>query len=132
MSQDDVDRSLRVIEAVNERDLDAYLELMDDDVEAISRLAPLEGAYRGHNGIRTWWDNVLGTWPDFRIEIVDARALGDGATIGEMRMHGVGAGSGIPSDWTVFLPGRWRAGKCVWWGSFATKAEALEALGVGG
>jgi ketosteroid isomerase-like protein len=128
MPQDDVDRINQVVDAVNARDLDAYLALMHDDVEVVSRLAPIEGSYHGHDGIRAWWDSVLGTWPDFHIEVVDVRAAGDDVSIGELRLHGVGAGSGIPSDWTVFSPGRWRAGKCVWWGSYATEAEALAAL----
>jgi hypothetical protein len=26
--------------------------------------------------------------------------------------------------------GRWRQGKCVWWGNFRTRGEALEAAGL--
>jgi ketosteroid isomerase-like protein len=130
MSQDTRALTVRVIDAVNERDLDAYLGLMHDDVEAITRLVSIEGVYRGHDGIRRWWANVLNTWPDFRIELAELEVLEDDLMLGTLNLHGVAASSGLPSEWTVFSPGRWRAGKCVWWGSFATRAEALAAIGV--
>ena len=41
MSQENVDLHYRVMDAYNRRDLDAYLELMDDDVEGIPRIAAI-------------------------------------------------------------------------------------------
>ena len=52
MSQENVELARRSIDAINRRDLDAYLALVDDDVEAVSRLAPIEGGHHGHDGIR--------------------------------------------------------------------------------
>ena len=42
MSQENVELTYRAIDAFNRRDLDAYLALMDDDVEAVSRLGAIE------------------------------------------------------------------------------------------
>jgi ketosteroid isomerase-like protein len=52
MPPDNVTLLHRAYEALNRRDLDAFLALMDPDVEALPRVVALESAYRGHNGIR--------------------------------------------------------------------------------
>jgi ketosteroid isomerase-like protein len=128
MSEENVELARQSIEAINRRDLDGYLALMDHEVEAVSRLSPIEGGHQGHDGIRHWWKMFLDTWPDFSARIVELHAVGD-VTLGEVELHGRGVGSEIPSMWTVYSAARWRRGKCVWWGNFATRAEAFEAAG---
>jgi hypothetical protein len=129
MSQENVEMARQSIDAINRRDLDAYLALMDPEVEAVSRLSGIEGGHRGQDGIRYWWKILLDTWPDFSARIVKLHAVGD-LTLGEVELHGRAAGSEIPSTWTVHSAARWRRGKCVWWGNFATRDEALEAVGL--
>ena len=129
MSQENVDLASRSIDAINRRDLAAYLALADDGVEAISRLAPIEGGYHGHDGIRRWWETLFDTWPDFTVRIVELQAVED-LTLGTLHLRGRGAGSDIPSEWTVWSVARWQSGKCDWWGNFRTRAEALEAAGL--
>jgi hypothetical protein len=65
MSQENVDLALRAFEAVNRRALDAFLALMDDDVEVVTRIAAVEGGLHGHDGIRFWWENIFTSFPDF-------------------------------------------------------------------
>jgi SnoaL-like protein len=79
MSQESVALVYRGAEAFNRRDLDAFLALNDADVEFTSRFAELEGGgpYRGHDGIRSWSENVCGIWSDVSVEIGEARDLGD-------------------------------------------------------
>ena len=129
MSQENVELARRSIDAINRCDLDAYLALVDDDVEGVSALAPIEGEHHGHDGIRRWWDTVFDTWPDFTVEVVELRSVED-LTLGTVRLSGHGAGSDIPSEWMLWSVARWRQGKCVWWGNFRTRAEALEAAGL--
>jgi ketosteroid isomerase-like protein len=129
MSQENVELAYRSIDAINRRDLAAYLTLADDDIEAVSRLAPIEGGYHGHDGIRRWWETLFETWPDFTARVVELRPVGD-LTLGTLLLRAHGAGSDIPSDWTVCSVARWRGGKCVWWGNFRTRGEALEAVGL--
>jgi ketosteroid isomerase-like protein len=129
MSQGNVELARQSVDAVNRRDLDRILSLMDSDVHAVSRLSAIEGGDRGHEGIRYWWDMFLDTWPDFSAGIVELHAVGD-VTLAELQLRGRGAGSEIPSVWTVYNAARWRRGKCVWWGNFATHAAALEAVGL--
>jgi ketosteroid isomerase-like protein len=69
MSQENVELMYRAFDAFNRRGLDAFVALMDDDVDT-------------------------------------------------------------PLDEKVCHVARWRHGKCVWWRSFNTRAEALEAVGL--
>ena len=48
MSQENVEVARQAYDAVNRRDLDAFLELMDPEVVALPRQAAMEGGYRGH------------------------------------------------------------------------------------
>jgi ketosteroid isomerase-like protein len=128
MSQENVELNYRFYEAYNRRHLAAALALFDDDVEVDSILVGMEGSYRGHDGIRRLWEDVLNAVPDLTLEAVEVRDLGD-STVAHVRLRGHGAGSDVPFDETLWYVGRWRRGKCVWWGDFRSEAEALEAVG---
>jgi ketosteroid isomerase-like protein len=130
MSQENVELVYRVLDAFNRRDLDAALALVHGDVEFGSRLAAMEGGYDGHEGIRRWWRTILDASPDRMIEIVEVRDLGD-VTLTRAQARGHGAVSQIPYEETIWSVARWRGKKAVWWGVFPTKAEALEAVGLG-
>ena len=129
MSQDNVELVHRLIEALNRRDLDAGLALMDDDVEVASRIVAIEGDLRGHDGVRHWWQNWFDTWPDYKVEIVEVRDGGD-VTLAAFRARGHGAGSELPFHDTAWQLCRWRAGKCVAWRILTDRAEAFEAAGL--
>ena len=47
-----------------------------------------------------------------------------------IRRHGHGLDSGTPFDDTPWQASEWRDGKVVWWQTFASEAEALEAAGL--
>jgi ketosteroid isomerase-like protein len=79
MSEENVDQARRGYDALNRRDLDAFLALMDPEVEFTTRFAQMEGGsqYRGHDGVREWWEDLLAIFPDFRVEVLEVRDLGD-------------------------------------------------------
>jgi ketosteroid isomerase-like protein len=129
MSQENVDLAYRAFDAVNRRDLDALLALMDEDVDAVSRTVAMEGGLHGHDGMRRWWENWLDVFPDYNIEVVEVRDLGD-LTVAALRGLDHGAGSDVPFEDTIWHASRWRRGKCVWWRTFPTFDEALEAAGL--
>jgi ketosteroid isomerase-like protein len=128
MSQENVELTRRAFEAFKDRDLDGLLTMMDDDVEAFPILAGMEGGYRGHDGIRRWWAGLLGTFPDFRAEIVELRDLGD-TNLTVVRLRGHGAGSATPVDATTWHVTRFRHGKCSRWHVYTSEREALSAVG---
>jgi len=129
MSQENVDSYVAMAEAFNARDWDAFLAFADQSIEVESRLVAMEGPYRGHEGLRRWWENFVDAFPDYRIEIEETRDLGD-ITLCHIRGRGHGAGSKTPVIDPFWQVGRWRNGKCVWWHNCSTEAEALEAAGL--
>ena len=129
MSQENVELAQQAFDALNRRDLGAFLALMDADVEAESRLAAMEGGYHGHDGIRHWWQNLLGAFPDYTVETVEARELGN-LTLATLRGRGHGADSDTPFVDTVWVVVEWRGKKAVRWRVLSTEAAALEAVGL--
>jgi ketosteroid isomerase-like protein len=131
MSRENLELTYRAYDAFNRRDLDAFLELMHEEVEVESRLVAMEGGYHGHEGTRRWWSNFLGILPDYTVEVERVRDLGD-VTVAQLCGRGHGAASATPLVETFWQATRWREGKCVWWRNFSTEAEALEAAGLSG
>ena len=127
MSQENVELAKRALDAFNQRDWEAFLALTDEDIEIESRLVAMEGAYHGHEGLRRWWNDSVGAFPDYTAEHLEIRDLGD-ITLGHVRGRGHGAGSDTPFVDPFWQPTRWRDGKCVWWRNCSTEAEALEAV----
>jgi hypothetical protein len=131
MSQENVRLFYEVIEAFNRRDLDAYLALMDPEVEFTPYEVWVQGGqpYRGHAGIRSWWHDTFEVLPDLKAEVYDVRDLND-----RMFVHGClrgqGAESGAPIERTMWLAIEWREGMEVWWCAFGSEAEALKAAGL--
>ena len=121
----------RAVDMFNRRNLDGFLALLAEDVRADPRLAPMEGGYHGHDGIRRWWKALLDGIPDFNAEVVEVRGLRDDLVVAVIRSRGHGAESAAPFEETSWLPIRIRHGKAVWWGVFLSEGEALEAAGRG-
>ena len=69
--------------------------LMDKEVEMESRLVAIEGGYHGHEGMRRWWEDFLGTFPDYQIEIEEMRDLGD-VTLSHFKGWGHSGGEESP------------------------------------
>jgi hypothetical protein len=93
MSQENVELHYRCLDAFNRRDLDAFLTLMDDDVEAVPRAGAMEGesSYRRHEGVRRWWKTGHDVFPDWNIEVLAVRDIGD-LTVADLFVRGHGGG----------------------------------------
>jgi ketosteroid isomerase-like protein len=74
VSQENVELAYRAFDALNRRELDAFLALMDDDIEVVPRVSAIEGEsnYRGHDGVRRWWSSMLDVFPDYSMDRRDA------------------------------------------------------------
>jgi ketosteroid isomerase-like protein len=129
MSEENVELFHRSVDAINRRDLEAFMALMDQDVQAVSRIANVEGGLHGHEGIRKWWDNWLDAFPDYQLEVVDIRDHGD-VLIATFSAVGHGATSRLPFEDNGWIVGRWRDGRCTWWQICRSEAEALGAAGL--
>lgn len=127
MPRRNTDLAWLLIEAFNRRDLDGMLALTHAEVEIEPRLVGMEGGYRGHEGVRRWWSDLLEGFPDYTVEVEDVLALGE-MTLARVRGRGHGAGSGTLVVEIWWQSATWRDGRCAWWRNFATEPEALEAV----
>ena len=130
MSQENVELVHRVTDAFNRRDLDAFLALMDEDVEASPRFGAMQGGYHGHEETRRMWTDLLGVFPDFSLEFHEVHDIGENVTLAAGRARGHGANSDTPVEQVVWQVARWRRGMIFWWAHFETRAEAIEAAGL--
>lgn len=128
MSQENVERIARGHDAFNRRDFAAFLALHDPAVEFLPYEIAVEGGdpYRGHDGVRSWWEASLEVLPDLQVEVYEVRDFGD-RTFARGRLRGHGAGSSAPFERAVWQVFEFRDGKIVWWSAFESEAEALEA-----
>jgi ketosteroid isomerase-like protein len=112
--------------ALNSGDLEAFLALTDKDVEFTSMVAEAEGTvFRGHSGVRAWWNTVRAAFEDVRWEVFDVRGSGDGG-VAHFRM--VGTLGSVPVEQTMWQAVVLRDGKLIWWAFFRSEREALEAV----
>jgi ketosteroid isomerase-like protein len=126
MSEENVVLGHRIVDTFNRRDLDAILALADDGIEGAPALASIEGNYHGHAGIRRWWESLFSGLPDFTVEVVEVRDLGD-LTVAVLHFRAQGAVSHAPVEQRLWQVAEWRDRKVIWWQTFRTEAEALEA-----
>jgi hypothetical protein len=128
MSQENVARFYRAVEAVRRRDLDAYLAVLDADVD-IAPLGAIRPSYHGHDGVRRWWEDLFAVAPDFSLDIDEVRDLEESLLVA-LRVHGHGRGSGVPVDQGVWQVVKFRHEKVLSWRSYGSEREALEAVGL--
>jgi ketosteroid isomerase-like protein len=130
MAEDNVDLVHRAFDAVNRRDIDAFLALMSPDVVFVPRLLAVEGGeLRGHEGVRKWWVSIFDAFPDFEATVLEVRAA-DTFTISNMRYRGRGGGSSAPFEESIWLVSNWQDGRSVWAKSYRDEAEARRAAGL--
>jgi ketosteroid isomerase-like protein len=117
-------------EALNSGDLEAFLALTAEDVEFTSMVAEAEGTvFRGHAGVRAWWNTVRGAFEDVHWELLDVRGSGDRGFV-HFRMSG--QLGGVPVEQEMWQATLLRDRKVTWWAFFRSEREALEAVGLSG
>jgi ketosteroid isomerase-like protein len=115
-------------EALNSGDLEAFVARTAEDVEFTSLVAEADGrTYRGHAGVRDWWETVLGAFRDPHWEVLDTLDAGDRAVL-KSRLTATLADSEV--EQTMWMAARLREGKLGWWAFFRTEEEALDAVGI--
>ena len=130
MSRENVELYRQGIDAFNRRDLDAFLALAHPDVVGVSRVLAIEGgSYRGYEGTREWWNNLLDVFPDFTIEVISVRDAGQ-LTVSELRTGAHGEGSAAPLEELIWQVSEWRDGQVVRWQIYESERDALQAAGL--
>ena len=98
MSQENVEVVTRAVDAINHRDIDGYLACCTEDVQLVTPVADVGGAYDGPGGIRRFFTDIADAAPDFRIVIERLEAVGPDRVLGFMCVTGTGRASGIPIE----------------------------------
>jgi ketosteroid isomerase-like protein len=131
MSEANVDLARRAFAAFSARDIEATLAVMHEEIEFLPVTANLTTGgvpYRGHDGIRSYMEDVARVWDELRVYPSEYRDLGD-TVVALGRIHGRGGGMIIdrPTGWV------WRCenGKIVFGRIYASHEEALRAAGLG-
>ncbi|MBM3666173.1 MAG: nuclear transport factor 2 family protein [Actinobacteria bacterium] len=126
MTIDVIETTRRASEGLSRDDLDAFLELVDPEVEFNSLVAEADtGVFRGHQGVREWWAMLKGSLGGVRFDPVEAIPTEhDRVAIAKIRVVGEVSGVEIGQDmWQVIYSPE---GLAVWWGVFRTVQEARE------
>ena len=97
MSHENVELAERVVAAVNERDVDAYLACCADDVKLRTPWAAVEGVYEGAESIRRFFADLQDWAPDFRLTIERAEPIGATRVLVFLRASLRGRASGLPA-----------------------------------
>jgi ketosteroid isomerase-like protein len=127
MAEENAKRMDAFYAAVEREDLDALLRIVHPEIEFHPLIAEAEGrTFRGHDGVREWWDSVIRSLgvrpgPEWSEGFRDRG-------ITRLRLLGTVAGVEVPQ--TMWMSWRFRDGLLVWWGTYRTEDEALEAVGL--
>jgi ketosteroid isomerase-like protein len=129
VSEHDLDLARRAFEAFAARDVEALLALAVDDLEFLPVTANITTGgvpYRGHDGMRRYFDDIAQVWSELRVFPDEYRELA-GAVVVLGRVRGRGGGMIIdrPTGWVW----RMRDGKIASVRVYGSHAEALEAAG---
>jgi ketosteroid isomerase-like protein len=132
MSQENVQLVKHWFQLFDRGEMEAALQHVDPAIETIEG-AELPGAasYLGHAGLAMAYDHWAGQWDDFRMELKELIDAG-GDVVAVTRHHGTGRASGVAVEAHVAYVLTVEDGRLVRLRIFNTKAQALEAVGLGG
>lgn len=128
MSRENVETALRVADAVNRGDVEAVLLEVDPEIEFIPQRAAVEGAYRGHEGMRRWLADTAESYDLYQITNDEIRDVGDHVVnFDTVRLRGKQSGAEITLRTAIVQT--FRNGKIVRFEDFGDRRAALEAVG---
>ena len=122
------------LEAYSRADYDTALEGFHPDIEwrVEPELVADAAVYRGHDGVRRFWETWAEVIEGMSLEIEEVRALEGGWVLAVTRATGKGAGSGAPVASRSFAQlGKYRDGMVVQVRLFSDVKRALAALDAG-
>ena len=131
MPQENVEIVRRVNAAFNSGDMERILALMHPDVETAvgPELSPEPDTYRGHDGIRRYFDSFREVMDQIRFDPADFRETGASVVVA-VRLSAKGRSTGISVEqhlgqvWTV------HDGRAIQIRSYVSYPEALKAAGL--
>jgi ketosteroid isomerase-like protein len=132
MSQENVERLKRAVEALNDRNMEAVLKFGHPEIVWQTLDAfPDAATYHGREGLRAFFQTWLDTFKDFRLHLKKCEALDEHRVLAMFQVSGEGAVSGVEVESPLFFQLlEFRDGLAIRARMFQTEAEALEAAGL--
>jgi ketosteroid isomerase-like protein len=129
MSREHVDVFLQSAAAVNRKDYETVVRLMDPQVDFVPQRAPVQGSYVGHDAIRAFFDDNEETFEIFEVHYPEVHDLGDRVlALGTLRIRGKGSGVETEVPSTILVT--FREGLMTHFKDFGDRSKALEAAGL--
>jgi ketosteroid isomerase-like protein len=118
----------RAYAAFAERDLEAIVEISHPDVEFTSLTMESEGMiYRGHDGLREYFERLLDVLPDWRPKLEEVEEHGDRGLV-KARISATPSGGSVSVEQVMWQVVRFQDGLAIRWDFFRTEEEARAAL----
>jgi ketosteroid isomerase-like protein len=133
MPPDQIDLVRRAFAAFTERDVEGFLAVLDEEIEFLAvgttRLLGKSEAYRGHEGIRRYFEDVARVWQELRVLPARYRSVGPyvlvlGSVYARDREGNL---TDVPTGWIW----KERQGKLVWGRAYGSREDALQAMKTG-
>ena len=132
MSEENAKAVRQAVDAINRRDIDAYLACCTTDVELVLPNAEIEGTYQGQSGVRQFFDDIEGTGPDFRLEVERLESIGPDSVLATIRATASGRSTGIDTGLDITNIYDLIDGKISRVTGYTDRGAALEAAGLSG
>jgi len=133
MSQENVEAFQRGVDAFDNGDVEALLEVADPEVEFYDVFGRMLGGeermYRTHQGVRDLFADLLDSFAETHSEYSEIRDLGD-RTIAIGRLRAVGKESGAVIESPIWTIAEWKDRKVTRIRTYLDPKEALEAAGL--
>jgi ketosteroid isomerase-like protein len=129
MSPENVEIVRRWNVAYNDRDFETLLELTDPDLEFRSVFVGVESVFRGHDGLREYFDGIESAYARFQIppeRFFDAGA----AVLVKCRIEWRGRESGAEGTMPMAVAAWLKAGRIFHLESYPNLSEGFEAVGL--
>jgi uncharacterized protein len=132
MSQENVDAVRRGLEAFNSGDIEQVIAIAAPDFEAIvpPELSAEPDTYRGHDGLRRYFESFHETMEEIRFEPEQLIDAGD-EVVTVVRLTAKGRHTAIPVEQRIAQVWMMRDGKALQVRTFTTLKRALAEAGLG-
>jgi uncharacterized protein len=128
MSNDNVESVRRGFEVLREQGVEAMLEYIDPEFELTTppEFSVEPSTYRGHDGVRRYFDSFYEAMEEVRFEPEEFIAAGEQVVV-PLRLVARGRGTGIEAEQRVVTVCTLRNGKILRMDPYATREQALAA-----
>ena len=117
------------MEAWSRGDYEATLALIDPAVvwRPVTAWPGIQAEYRGHAGVRRFWDAFRDPWQEITLEADDIRELDESRVLTRSHFRGIGRASGVATEARNYTVWTIANGKLIRFESFTEEQAALDS-----